>query len=72
MIVNNENFPIYSGSFIVCTIDSSLIWCSDIEHYPSKSDRFLVRTAFLEIYNEKISDLMVGTTFLQEIRAQFT
>lgn len=38
----------------------SLIWYSDIEHYPRKSDRFLVRTAFLEIYNEKISDLMVG------------
>ena len=43
-------------------IDISLILCLDIEHYPNKSDRFLVRTAFLEIYNEKISDLMVGIT----------
>ena len=31
----------------------------DIEGFPSKSDKFLVRVAFLEIYNEKISDLMV-------------
>lgn len=45
---------------------------TDIEHYPNKRDRFLVRTAFLEIYNEKISDLMVGITYLQELRVQFT
>lgn len=29
-----------------------------IESCPSKTDRFLVRTSFLEIYNERISDLM--------------
>ena len=33
----------------------------DIENFPNKSDRFLVRVSFLEIYNEKISDLMVSS-----------
>ena len=46
-------------------------WCSDIEHYPRKQDRFLVRTAFLEIYNEKISDLMVNVYTLN-VNAKFT
>lgn len=32
---------------------------TDIENFANKSDRFLVRISFLEIYNEKISDLMV-------------
>ncbi|XP_064386094.1 uncharacterized protein LOC135334732 isoform X2 [Halichondria panicea] len=29
-----------------------------IENYPSKKDRFLVRTSYMEIYNEKLLDLM--------------
>ena len=38
----------------------SLTCGPDIEQYPKKGDRFLLRTAFLEIYNERISDLMVS------------
>ena len=34
--------------------------CTDIENFVKKDDRFLVRTSFLEIYNEKISDLLVS------------
>ena len=42
------------------TVSGSFLYYSlDIESCPSKTDRFLVRTSFLEIYNERISDLMV-------------
>ena len=37
---------------------------TDIEEFPSKSDRFLVRVSYLEIYNEKISDLMVRKCYV--------
>ncbi len=30
--------------------------------YPSKKDRFLVRTSYMEIYNERLLDLMVYTS----------
>ena len=36
---------------------------ADIENCPSRNDRFLVRTSFLEIYNERISDLLVWVNF---------
>ncbi len=35
---------------------------TDIENYPSKKDRFLVRTSYMEIYNERLLDLMVYTS----------
>ncbi len=64
-IAKHPNLP-WHIDFIIPTVDISLMSRLDIEHYPNKSDRFLVRTAFLEIYNEKISDLMVGIIYIQE------
>ncbi len=46
----------------VCVSVCFLTLASDIENYPSKKDRFLVRTSYMEIYNEKLSDLMVRST----------
>ncbi len=53
--------PIYIYIYVCVCVFNCI---ADIKNTASLNDRFLVRVSFLEIYNEKISDLLVRLTQL--------